>query len=46
VAANLDQDHESQVLRVSIDHLQRRHVPGLLPLGDAAHTMGQPQRSD
>jgi 2-polyprenyl-6-methoxyphenol hydroxylase-like FAD-dependent oxidoreductase len=33
-------DFESQVLRVSIDRLTRWHVPGLLFLGDAAHTMG------
>jgi len=40
VAAKLDEDYESQVLRVSIDRLSRWHVPGLLLLGDAAHTMG------
>ena len=40
VAAKLDEATESQILRVSIDRLQRWHVPGLLLLGDAAHTMG------
>ncbi len=33
-------EFESQVLRVAIDRLARWHVPGLLFLGDAAHTMG------
>jgi 2-polyprenyl-6-methoxyphenol hydroxylase-like FAD-dependent oxidoreductase len=40
VDARLDQPFESQVLRVSIDRLARWSVPGLLFLGDAAHTMG------
>jgi 2-polyprenyl-6-methoxyphenol hydroxylase-like FAD-dependent oxidoreductase len=40
VAARLDEQTESQVLRVSIDRLAQWHVPGLLLLGDAAHTMG------
>ncbi|UJR82574.1 FAD-dependent monooxygenase [Sandaracinus amylolyticus] len=40
LAAKLDEKTESQVLRVSIDRLARWHVPGLMFLGDAAHTMG------
>lgn len=40
VASKLDERTESQVLRVSIDRLARWYVPGLLLLGDAAHTMG------
>ncbi len=40
VDARLDQPFESQVLRVAIDRLARWSVPGLLFLGDAAHTMG------
>ena len=40
VASKLGDDTESQVLRVSIDRLAKWHVPGLLLLGDAAHTMG------
>ncbi|WP_053232119.1 FAD-dependent monooxygenase [Sandaracinus amylolyticus] len=40
LAAKLDEHTESQVLRVAIDRLARWHVPGLMFLGDAAHTMG------
>jgi 2-polyprenyl-6-methoxyphenol hydroxylase-like FAD-dependent oxidoreductase len=40
VAAKLDAETESQVLHVAIDRLSAWHVPGLLLLGDAAHTMG------
>jgi 2-polyprenyl-6-methoxyphenol hydroxylase-like FAD-dependent oxidoreductase len=40
VERKLEADYESQLLRVSIDRMQRWHVPGLLFLGDAAHTMG------
>jgi 2-polyprenyl-6-methoxyphenol hydroxylase-like FAD-dependent oxidoreductase len=39
VSAKLDGEFESQVLRVSIDRLKTWHAPGLLFLGDAAHTM-------
>jgi 2-polyprenyl-6-methoxyphenol hydroxylase-like FAD-dependent oxidoreductase len=39
VAAKLDESTESQLLKVAIDRLARWHVPGLLFLGDAAHTM-------
>jgi 2-polyprenyl-6-methoxyphenol hydroxylase-like FAD-dependent oxidoreductase len=39
VAQKLDQEFESQVLKVSIDRLKTWHAPGLLFLGDAAHTM-------
>jgi 2-polyprenyl-6-methoxyphenol hydroxylase-like FAD-dependent oxidoreductase len=40
VASKLDESTDSQMLKVSIDRLARWHVPGLLLLGDAAHTMG------
>jgi 2-polyprenyl-6-methoxyphenol hydroxylase-like FAD-dependent oxidoreductase len=40
VASKLDEGVESQILRVAIDRMSRWHVPGLLLLGDAAHTMG------
>jgi 2-polyprenyl-6-methoxyphenol hydroxylase-like FAD-dependent oxidoreductase len=40
VAAKLDDQTESQILHVAIDRLTKWHVPGLLLLGDAAHTMG------
>jgi 2-polyprenyl-6-methoxyphenol hydroxylase-like FAD-dependent oxidoreductase len=40
VDTKLGEDSESQVLKVAIDRLARWHVPGLLLLGDAAHTMG------
>lgn len=40
VEARLARPFESQVLRVSIDRLARWSVPGMLFLGDAAHTMG------
>lgn len=39
VAARLDANTKTQLLKVSIDRLKRWHVPGLLFLGDAAHTM-------
>jgi 2-polyprenyl-6-methoxyphenol hydroxylase-like FAD-dependent oxidoreductase len=39
VAAKLAQGFESRVLHVVIDRLRAWHVPGLLCLGDAAHTM-------
>ncbi|HLM72571.1 MAG TPA: FAD-dependent monooxygenase, partial [Polyangiaceae bacterium] len=39
VAKKLDQEFESQVLKVAIDRLKTWHTPGLLFLGDAAHTM-------
>ncbi len=39
VERKLDQDTESQILRVVVDRLQRWSKPGLLFLGDAAHTM-------
>jgi 2-polyprenyl-6-methoxyphenol hydroxylase-like FAD-dependent oxidoreductase len=39
VSAKLDQGFESQVLRVGVDRLKAWHTPGLLFLGDAAHTM-------
>jgi 2-polyprenyl-6-methoxyphenol hydroxylase-like FAD-dependent oxidoreductase len=35
----LDDDTDRQVLRVVCDRLQRWHAPGVLFLGDAAHTM-------
>jgi 2-polyprenyl-6-methoxyphenol hydroxylase-like FAD-dependent oxidoreductase len=35
----LDADTEWQILRVAVDRLKRWHVPGLLFIGDAAHTM-------
>lgn len=37
--AKLDERTESQFLRVVVDRLSRWHVPGMLFLGDAAHTM-------
>lgn len=40
VSTKLDAPFESQVLRVAIDRLKTWHVPGLILLGDAAHTMG------
>lgn len=40
VDSKLEQPFESQVLRVAIDRLARWWTPGLLFLGDAAHTMG------
>lgn len=39
IAAKLDEGTESQILRVTVDRLKSWHVPGLLFLGDAAHTM-------
>jgi 2-polyprenyl-6-methoxyphenol hydroxylase-like FAD-dependent oxidoreductase len=39
VAGKLDKATKTQLLKVSIDRLKRWHVPGLLFLGDAAHTM-------
>jgi 2-polyprenyl-6-methoxyphenol hydroxylase-like FAD-dependent oxidoreductase len=40
VEKKLDGEFESQILRVAVDRLKAWHVPGLLLLGDAAHTMG------
>lgn len=40
VAAKLTEDVDTQLLKVSIDRLRRWSVPGMLFLGDAAHTMG------
>ncbi len=40
VARKMDEGMESQLLKVSIDRLKQWHLPGLLFLGDAAHTMG------
>lgn len=40
VADKLSADVDTQLLRVSIDRLRRWSVPGMLFLGDAAHTMG------
>lgn len=39
IEAKLDEGTESQILRVAVDRLKSWHVPGLLFLGDAAHTM-------
>ncbi|WP_245814432.1 FAD-dependent monooxygenase [Cystobacter ferrugineus] len=39
VEAKLDERTETQFLRVIVDRLERWFVPGLLFLGDAAHTM-------
>jgi 2-polyprenyl-6-methoxyphenol hydroxylase-like FAD-dependent oxidoreductase len=39
VDAKLDGSFESQLLKVSIDRLKRWYLPGMLFLGDAAHTM-------
>jgi len=39
VGAKLDESIESQLLKVSIDRLKRWYLPGILFLGDAAHTM-------
>ena len=39
VAKKLNEEFESQVLKVAIDRLKTWHTPGLLFLGDAAHTM-------
>lgn len=35
----LDDKTESQILKVAVDRLKKWHVPGLLFIGDAAHTM-------
>ena len=40
VGDKIGEGMESQLLKVSIDRLKSWHVPGLLFLGDAAHTMG------
>jgi 2-polyprenyl-6-methoxyphenol hydroxylase-like FAD-dependent oxidoreductase len=37
--AKLDERTETQFLRVIVERLERWHVPGLMFLGDAAHTM-------
>lgn len=39
VDRKLDPRTESQLLRVTVDRLQQWHAPGVLFLGDAAHTM-------
>lgn len=39
VDAQLNEDTESQVLKIIVDRVDRWHVPGILFLGDAAHTM-------
>jgi 2-polyprenyl-6-methoxyphenol hydroxylase-like FAD-dependent oxidoreductase len=40
VDAKLSGELDTQVLKVSIDRLKRWSMPGMLFLGDAAHTMG------
>jgi 2-polyprenyl-6-methoxyphenol hydroxylase-like FAD-dependent oxidoreductase len=40
VAPKIGDAMESQILRVAIDRVATWHAPGLLMLGDAAHTMG------
>ncbi|WP_257450007.1 FAD-dependent monooxygenase [Archangium lipolyticum] len=39
IEAKLDERTESQFLRVVVDRVERWHAPGILFLGDAAHTM-------
>lgn len=39
VDAELTDSCERQLLRVAVDHLERWHAPGVLFIGDAAHTM-------
>jgi 2-polyprenyl-6-methoxyphenol hydroxylase-like FAD-dependent oxidoreductase len=39
VDAKLDADTESQTFKVAVDRLPVWHAPGILFLGDAAHTM-------
>jgi 2-polyprenyl-6-methoxyphenol hydroxylase-like FAD-dependent oxidoreductase len=39
VTAHIDEQTTSQILRVSVDHLDSWHVPGAIFIGDAAHTM-------
>lgn len=39
LVGQLDEQTERQILKVHLDRLDRWHVPGLLFLGDAAHTM-------
>jgi len=39
VERKLNEQTESQVLRVTVDHVKTWFVPGLMFLGDAAHTM-------
>ena len=40
LAEKLEGELDTQVLKVSIDRLKRWSIPGMLFLGDAAHTMG------
>jgi 2-polyprenyl-6-methoxyphenol hydroxylase-like FAD-dependent oxidoreductase len=39
VDQKLDENTESQVLKIIVDRVKRWHAPGILFLGDAAHTM-------
>jgi 2-polyprenyl-6-methoxyphenol hydroxylase-like FAD-dependent oxidoreductase len=39
VAAKLDEHTESQMLKIIVDRVHSWHAPGILFLGDAAHTM-------
>jgi 2-polyprenyl-6-methoxyphenol hydroxylase-like FAD-dependent oxidoreductase len=39
VAARLDEATESQMLKIIVDRVKTWHAPGVLFLGDAAHTM-------
>jgi hypothetical protein len=39
VDAQLSEDTESQVLKIIVDRVKTWHAPGILFLGDAAHTM-------
>ena len=39
ILAQFNEDTERQLLKVACDRLERWHVPGMLFLGDAAHTM-------
>lgn len=39
IVAQFSEDTERQLLKVACDRLERWHVPGMLFLGDAAHTM-------
>ncbi len=39
MAQKLDENTETQVLKIIVDRVTRWHAPGILFLGDAAHTM-------
>ena len=39
MAKKLDENTEMQVLKIIVDRVKRWHAPGILFLGDAAHTM-------